>query len=208
MVSSTCALLAVLCAGVSATEPFVVTFDVTLATGKKDSFDLEVQPEWAPLGAARFKELVDEEFFTSVRFFRVLPGFMAQFGIHGKPEISSTWRDRKLTDDPVTMSNKRGYISFATSGTDTRTTQMFINYGENGNLDGMGFSPFGKVLGNGMDVVDQIFSGHGESPDQGRIQSEGNKYLKKTFPKLSYINSVTVKETDWPRKSPPEKREL
>ena len=90
------ALLA-LCAGVSATDPFVVTFDVTLATGKKDSFDLEVQPEWAPLGAARFKELVDEEFFTSVRFFRVLPGFMAQFGIHGKPEISSTWRDRKLS---------------------------------------------------------------------------------------------------------------
>ena len=91
-------LLVALCAGVSATDdPFVVTFDVTLATGKKDSFDLEIQPEWAPLGAARFKELVDEEFFTSVRFFRVLPGFMAQFGIHGKPEISSTWRDRKLT---------------------------------------------------------------------------------------------------------------
>jgi len=185
-----------------------VTFDVTLATGKKDSFDLEIQPEWAPLGAARFKELVDAEFFTSVRFFRVLPGFMAQFGIHGKPEISSTWRDRKLTDDPVAMSNKRGYISFATSGTDSRTTQMFINYGENANLDGMGFSPFGKVLGTGMDVVDQIFSGHGESPDQGRIQSEGNTYLKKTFPKLSYINSVTVKTTDWPRKSPPEKKEL
>ena len=81
-------------------------------------------------------------------------------------------------------------------------------YGENANLDGMGFSPFGKVLGTGMDVVDQIFSGHGESPDQGRIQSEGNKYLKKTFPKLSYINSVTVKTTDWPRKSPPEKKEL
>lgn len=91
-------LLVALCAGVSATDdPFVVTFDVTLATGKKDSFDLEIQPEWAPLGAARFKELVDEEFFTSVRFFRVLPGFMAQFGIHGKPDISSTWRDRKLT---------------------------------------------------------------------------------------------------------------
>ena len=201
-------LLVALCAGVSATDPFVVTFDVTLATGKKDSFDLEIQPEWAPLGAARFKELVDAEFFTSVRFFRVLPGFMAQFGIHGKPEISSTWRDRKLTDDPVAMSNKRGYISFATSGTDSRTTQMFINYGENANLDGMGFSPFGKVLGTGMDVVDQIFSGHGESPDQGRIQSEGNTYLKKTFPKLSYINSVTVKTTDWPRKSPPEKKEL
>jgi len=202
-------LLVALYAGVSATDdPFVVTFDVTLATGKKDSFDLEIQPEWAPLGAARFKELVDAEFFTSVRFFRVLPGFMAQFGIHGKPEISSTWRDRKLTDDPVAMSNKRGYISFATSGTDSRTTQMFINYGENANLDGMGFSPFGKVLGTGMDVVDQIFSGHGESPDQGRIQSEGNKYLKKTFPKLSYINSVTVKTTDWPRKSPPEKKEL
>ena len=91
------ALLFALCAGVSATEPFVVTFDVTLATGKKGSFDLEVQPDWAPLGAARFKELVDEEFFTSVRFFRVISGFMAQFGIHGKPEISSTWRDRKLT---------------------------------------------------------------------------------------------------------------
>ena len=96
MVAPRCLLLA-LCAGVSATDPFVVTFDVTLGTGKKDSFDLEIQPDWAPLGAERFKELVDEEFFTSVRFFRVLKGFMAQFGIHGKPAVASAWRERKLT---------------------------------------------------------------------------------------------------------------
>ena len=160
-----CGLLLALGAA-SALDPFVVTFDVTLATGQKDSFDLEVQPDWAPLGAARFKELLDEEFFTSVRFFRVISGFMAQFGIHGKPDVSSKWRERKLKDDPVLLSNKRGYISFATSGTDSRTTQMFINFGDNTNLDGMGFSPFGRVLGNGMDVVDKIYSGHGETPDQ------------------------------------------
>lgn len=173
-----------------AEEPYVVTFDVTLAKDQTASFELEVHPDWAPLGAARFKEMIEAEFFKGVRFFRVISGFMAQFGIHPKPAIAAEWRGKTLKDDPVVESNKRGYISFATSGKDSRTTQMFINFADNANLDGMGFSPFGKVLGKGMEVVDRIFAGHGETPNQGEIQSKGNAYLKRSYPKLSYINSV------------------
>ena len=114
----------------------------------------------------------------------------------GKPEIASEWREKKMVDDPVKGSNTRGWLSFATSGKDSRTTQMFINLVDNTNLDGMGFAPFAQVKGDGMKVVDQLFSGYGEGapsgngPEQGRIQSEGNKYLKKAFPKLSYITDV------------------
>jgi peptidyl-prolyl cis-trans isomerase A (cyclophilin A) len=106
-----------------------------------------------------------------------------------QPSIAAIWREKHLKDDPVVQSNTRGSISFATSGEDSRTTQMFINFNDNTNLDGMGFSPFGRVV-QGMEVVDQIYSGYGETPDQGRIQNEGNKYLKKQFGKLSYIESV------------------
>jgi len=171
-------------------DPFVVEFDVTLGSKDTGKFQLEVHPDWAPLGAARFKEMVEAEFFKGVRFFRVISGFMAQFGIHPKPTIAAEWKGKALTDDPVVESNKRGYISFATSGKDSRTTQMFINFADNANLDGMGFSPFGKVLGDGMQIVDKIYAGHGETPNQGEIQSRGNAYLKRSFPKLSYINSV------------------
>ncbi len=121
---------------------------------------------------------------------------MAQFGIHAKPETAAKWRDKTMVDDPVKQSNKRGYISFATSGKDSRTTQMFINFADNSNLDGMGFAPFGVVKGDGMKIVDQLYAEYGEGapsgggPEQGRIQSEGNKYLKRAFPKLSYIQRV------------------
>lgn len=170
-----------------------VEFDVQLSSGNSKKFTVEVHPEWAPLGAERFLELVDigDNYWKGIRFFRVIQGFMAQFGIPTKPAIASEWQTKTLKDDPVVESNQRGYISFATSGKDSRTTQMFINFSDNSNLDGMDFAPFAKVIGTGMaDVVDEIFSGHGETPDQGRIQSEGNKYLKKIFPRLSYIKSV------------------
>ena len=186
-----------------AEKPFTVEFDVTLAPKENSKFRVRIEPSWAPLGAARFREIVDKKLFKSARFFRTISGFMTQFGIPGKPSVAAEWREKKLKDDPVVESNKRGYISFATSGKDSRTTQMFINLADNTNLDGMGFSPFGKVLGSGMtDAVDKIFSGYGEGapsgqgPDQGRVQSEGNKYLKRSFPKLSYINSITVVEDD------------
>ena len=188
----------------------LVMIDVQLAPSKSGSFIMEVHPEWAPLGAERFLNLVDgngptgshapdisgDAFWKGLRFFRVVPNFMAQFGIAPKHDVSAVWRDAKLKDDPVKESNKRGYVSFATSGENSRTTQMFINFVDNSNLDAMGFAPFAKVV-QGMDIVDGIFKGYGEKPDQGRIQDEGNRYLKQQFPNLSYIKSVKrVKWTD------------
>ena len=117
----------------------------------------EIHSSWAPLGAERIKEMVDDNFFKGIRFFRVINGFMAQFGIHGNPKKAAVWREKKMTDDPVKESNTRGMVSFATSGPNSRTTQMFINFGNNANLDGMGFAPFGKIVGDGMNVVDRIF---------------------------------------------------
>lgn len=156
--------------------------------GERDSFVMEIHPEWAPKGAARFQEMVATDFYKGVRFFRVIDGFMAQYGIHPKPAVAKEWVDKRLVDDPVLESNVRGMVSFATSGKDSRTTQTFINFGDNANLDGMGFAPFAKVV-EGMEVVDRIFK-IGEKPDQGRIQAEGNKYLKREFPRLTYIESV------------------
>mmetsp|Transcript_2437 Transcript_2437/g.4440 ORF Transcript_2437/g.4440 Transcript_2437/m.4440 type:complete len:209 (-) Transcript_2437:85-711(-) len=173
----------------ASSDSFLVRFNVNLARGKKGSFILEIHPSWAPLGVERFREIVSENVFKSARFFRVVDGFMAQFGIPAKPDVAAHWRTKHLKDDPVIESNTRGSISFATSGKDSRTTQMFINFVDNTNLDGMGFAPFGRVV-KGMEVVDQIYSGYGENPNQELIQNEGNKYLKKQFGKLSYIESV------------------
>ena len=156
----------------------------------KGTFVMEVHPDWAPLGAARFSEMVDDDFFTAVRFFRVIDGFMAQFGIHGEPSVAAKWRKKKLNDDPVKESNQRGFVSFATSGPNSRTTPMFINFGDNANLDGMGFSPFAQVV-EGMDVVDRIFK-IGERPNQDEIQSKGNGYLTKQFPQLTYITKTEL----------------
>jgi len=151
-----------------------------------------VHEEWAPIGAARFKELVESKFYDDTRFFRVIPSFMVQFGINGDPKVSAEWRSKTIKDEPVKVSNKPGYITFAKTGApNSRTTQLFINYVDNARLDGMGFAPFGEVEGDGMTVVKQIYN-CGEKPNQGLIQSQGNAYLDKQFPKLSQIVSARV----------------
>jgi len=177
----------------TAPETFRAQFDTT--AGK---FTIEVTRSLAPNGADRFYNLVRSGYFTDVAFFRVVPGFMCQFGISGDPSVSANWREATIPDDPVKGSNTRGTITFATAGANTRTTQLFINFRDNTGLDGQGFAPFGKVI-DGMDVVDKIYNGYGDAPqfggqgpDQGAIQSEGNAYLKKEFPKLDYIKSATV----------------
>ena len=136
-------------------------------------------------------------FYDNVRFFRVISGFMVQFGINGDPALSAKWREANIKDDPVRQHNTRGMITFATAGPDTRTSQVFINFADNNALDGMGFAPFGKVI-SGMSVVDQLYAGYGEGaprgsgPDQGRLQTEGNAYLAKSFPKMDYVKKATI----------------
>lgn len=157
----------------------------------KGSFVVEVHRDWAPNGADRFYNLVKNGFYDNTRFFRVVPDFMVQFGINGDPKIAAPWRAANIKDDPVKQSNARGMVTFATAGPNTRTTQVFINFGDNAFLDAQGFSPFGKVV-SGMDVVDALYSGYGENPDQGLIQQHGNAYLEQTFPKLDYVKQATI----------------
>jgi peptidyl-prolyl cis-trans isomerase A (cyclophilin A) len=171
-------------------------FKVKVSTSRGD-FVVQVTREWAPLGADRFYNLVDAGFYDECRFFRVVAGFMAQFGINGDPAVSEKWRAAKLEDDPVKEKNTRGRITFATSGKDSRTTQLFINFGDNRRLDGMGFAPFGEVI-EGMEIVDKLHSGYGEGaprgkgPSQQQIQTEGNGYLKDGFPQLDFIKSAKI----------------
>ena len=173
-------------------------FQVKFETSKGD-FVVEVVRSAAPLGADRFHEAVKAGFYNDVRFFRVLKGFVAQFGINGDPEVQKKWRKKTIKDDPVKGSNKRGTITFATAGPNTRTTQLFINLVDNSRLDRFGFAPFGRVI-KGMKVVDGLYNGYGEGPpdgtgpNQSKIQSEGNKYLKAKYPKLDYIKKATVVE--------------
>jgi peptidyl-prolyl cis-trans isomerase A (cyclophilin A) len=163
----------------------------------KGTFIIEVHRDWAPNGADRFYNLVKNGFYNDARFFRVINGFMVQFGISGNPDLSALWREATIPDDPVKQSNTRGMVSFATAGPNTRTTQVFINFGDNSALDGQGFAPFGQVA-SGMNVVDSIYGGYGEGaprgrgPDQGRIQTEGNAYLVEAYPKLDYIKKATI----------------
>ena len=167
-------------------------FKVKLATSKGDIV-LEVPRDWAPKGVDRFYNLVNAGFYDDCRFFRVIDNFMAQFGLNGDPLVSRAWRTASIEDDPVKESNKRGMVSYAMAGPNTRTTQLFINYKDNSRLDGSGFAPFAKVA-EGMDVVDALYSGYGENPPevQGSIQSKGNDYLQEKFPKLDYIKKATV----------------
>jgi peptidyl-prolyl cis-trans isomerase A (cyclophilin A) len=165
----------------------------------KGTFVIEVHRDWAPNGADRFYNLVKNGFYDDTRFFRVVSGFMVQFGINGDPKIAAPWREATIQDDPVKQSNKRGYITFATAGPNSRTSQVFINFVDNSSLDRQGFSPFGQIT-SGMSVVDALFSDYGEGapsgrgPDQGRIQREGNAYLKKGFAKLDYIKKATIEK--------------
>jgi peptidyl-prolyl cis-trans isomerase A (cyclophilin A) len=170
-----------------APEHFKVLFETT-----RGDFVVEVQREWAPLGAHRFYNLVRHGYYDGTYIFRVVPGFMAQFGIHGEPEISAAWNGATFPDERVAGSNGRGWMSFATSGPDTRTMQLFVNLVDNPFLDARGFSPFAWVVG-GMDVVDRLYGGYGEAtprgrgPVQSRIFSEGNAYLEREFPQLDQV---------------------
>jgi len=157
-------------------------------------FVIEVHRAWAPNGADRFYNLVKNGFYEDIRFFRVLDGFMAQFGMNGDPNVQRAWTRATFNDDPVKQSNKRGYVTFAKSAApNSRTTQVFINFVDNANLDSQGFAPFGQVT-EGMDVVDKLYSGYGRQnvPDQGRITAEGNAYLNKEYPKLDFVKKATI----------------
>ena len=166
---------------------FTVRFDTT-----KGPFTVKVTRAWAPNGADHFYNLVRAGFFTDAAFFRVIPGFMAQFGISARPEVSRIWANSNIQDDPVKESNTRGMVTFAqTSARNSRSTQLFINYGDNSRLNADRFAPFGEVT-KGMDVVDKIYSGYGEQPDQSAITSQGKAYLDKSFPRLDRINSAVI----------------
>lgn len=154
-------------------------------------FVVEVNREWAPNGVDRFHDLVSQGFYNECRFFRVVPGFVVQFGMNGDPAVHAKWQDAVIKDDKVTQSNKRGYITFASRGPDTRTSQVFINFDDNERLDGLGFAPFGKVV-EGMDVVDKINAQYGQKPDQGLITEKGNEYLKSEFPKMDFVKKATI----------------
>ena len=177
-------------------EEAPATFQAEFET-TKGTFLIEVTREWAPLGADRFYTLVKNGYYDGVRFFRVIDGFIAQFGIHGNPMINAQWRAARLQDDPVVESNARGTVTFATSGPNSRTTQLFINFRDNANLDADGFSPFGRVV-EGLDVAEQLFSGYGEGPPrgsgpyQGQIHAEGNEYLEADFPDLDYVVEARI----------------
>lgn len=164
------------------------SFDVSFTT-TKGTFLVSVRRAWAPRGADRFYNLVEAGFYNGNEFFRVVKGFVVQFGISGDPKVSSAWQSANIPDDPVKTSNTVGTLTFADAGPNTRTTQLFINLANNGpSLDGQGFAPFGKVT-KGMAVVEKLYAGYGEAPSnaQPRIASQGNAFLKKRFPKLDSI---------------------
>lgn len=171
---------------------FRVKFETT-----KGPVIIELNRGWSPRGVDRFYNLVRVGFFEDIAFFRVLDGFVAQFGISGNPSITSTWTNAIIQDDPVKTSNLRGTLTFATGGPNTRTTQLFINLVDNANLDRSGFSPIGKIV-EGMEAVDALYSGYGEGapmgpgPSQGLISSQGNSYLRQKFPNLDYIKSASL----------------
>jgi peptidyl-prolyl cis-trans isomerase A (cyclophilin A) len=172
------------------------TYKVKFTTTKGDVI-IQVNRAWAPLGADRFYNLVRAGFYKDAAFFRVLPRFMAQFGISARPDVADAWENAKITDDRVIESNKRGTVTFATAGPNTSTTKVLLNYGDNARLDGEGFAPFGQVI-EGMDVADKFYSGYGEGapqgrgPDQGEIRSKGKAYLDRFFPQLDRIISASI----------------
>jgi peptidyl-prolyl cis-trans isomerase A (cyclophilin A) len=175
-------------AGVTITAPD--SFRVKFATSKGD-FVVLVNRSWAPKGADRFYELVDAKFFDDTRFFRTVPGFVAQFGINDKPKVNEAWDAKRIDDDTVKSSNVKGTLSFASEGDNTRSHQMFFNLGDNSRLDRLGFAPIGRVV-EGVEILDQLFSEYGENPDQGMIQSLGNSYLERMFPKLDYVKTARL----------------
>ena len=183
-------------AGPSLLDPASLTakapadFKVKFATSAGD-FTVEVHRDWAALGADRFYNLVRRGFFTNASFFRVVPGFVVQFGLSADPAVNKAWDQATIHDDPVKQSNKRATLVFATAGPNTRTTQLFINFANNSRLDGMGFAPFGEVI-DGMDKVDRIYAGYGEQPSQDLITAQGDAYISHNFPKIDKIKLARV----------------
>lgn len=181
----------------SAQEKFRVRFDVDdVDGGSSGNFTVEVRPEWAPMGAERFADLVEKHFFDNTRFYRVITGFVAEFGISGDPEVTSAWSKKTLPDDVENdVGNHRGTLSFITDGKDDRSTRISINVKDNDYLDGKGYVPFAEVV-EGMFVVDRLFSRYGRdfssAPDRNRIEKEGNNYLDKDFPQLSKIHAAKI----------------
>ena len=159
-------------------------------TTSKGPFVVEVHKAWAPKGVQRFYELIQAHYFDGNRFFRVVPGFIVQFGMSGDPAVGRKW-DKNIPDDPVTQTNRVGSITFATAGPNTRTTQLFINLRSNQSLDGQGFAPFGMVV-EGMSVVESLNKEYGERPDQDQIRTRGNAYLNAQFPNLDYIKKAEI----------------
>jgi len=179
------------------TEQAPATFKANFDTSK-GKFVITVHRDWAPIGADRFYNLVKNGYYDDVRFFRVINGFMAQFGMHGTPAVQQAWAGARLKDDPVKQGSKRGYVVFAHAGPNSRTTQIFINFKDNSaSLNPQGFAAFGEVT-TGMDVVDALYSGYGDGgrggPSQADITAQGNAYLTKQFPKLDYIKTATVSQ--------------
>jgi cyclophilin family peptidyl-prolyl cis-trans isomerase len=173
-------------------------FDVTIET-TKGTFVLAIDRSLAPRGVDRFYQLVRAGFFDDSRFYRVVPGFIAQFGIPGDPTVTPLWKDRAIEDDSVRASNVRGTIAFAMNGPNTRSTQLFISLVDNSRLDAQGFSPLGRVV-EGMDVVDRLYGGYGENAGggiragrQGRMMAEGNTHLDRDYPQLDRLIRATIK---------------
>jgi peptidyl-prolyl cis-trans isomerase A (cyclophilin A) len=175
-------------ASLTARAPAVFKANFSTTAG---DFVVEVHRDWAPLGADRFYNLVRNGYFTNAAFFRVVKGFVVQFGLSANPAVTKVWEVARIHDDPVLQSNKRGSLVFATAGPNTRTTQLFINYADNVRLDAMGFAPFATVV-DGMDVVDKIFPGYRESPRQDLITDQGDAYLKANFPMIDKIKLARI----------------
>jgi peptidyl-prolyl cis-trans isomerase A (cyclophilin A) len=180
----------------TATEQAPATYKARFTTTKGD-FVILVHRDWAPFGADRFYNLVKMGYYNDVAFFRAIQGFMVQLGINGSPEVNAKWRVATIKDDPQVQSNKKGYVTFAKGGPNSRTTQFFINYADNARLDPMGFPPFGEVV-EGWDVVEKLNTEYGEGapsgrgPMQMRVQQEGNAYLKHDFPNLDWVKSAKI----------------
>ncbi len=176
--------------------PAPAEYKVLMQTTKGDVVIL-VHRDWAPRGADRFYELTKAHFYDGGRFFRALRGFVVQFGVNGDPKVNKQWSDMSIKDDPPKVSNKMGTVTFATSGPDSRATQVFINLGDNARLDSMGFTPFGEVT-KGMENIQNVYMDYGDGPpsgsgpDQAAIADIGNAYLEEHFPKLDYINTARV----------------
>jgi peptidyl-prolyl cis-trans isomerase A (cyclophilin A) len=177
-------------------ETFYVLFDTS-----EGDFIIAVHPGWAPIGAEHFRELVEAKYYDNCRFFRVIDGFMAQVGINGDPAVTAKWHDSTIQDDPVKVSNRRGRVTYAKSRQpNSRSTQVFFNYVDNGSLDAGGFAPFAEVI-QGMEVLTKLYKGYGDGPpdgagpDQDQIRTRGNDFLQSEFPELDYIETARIYDT-------------